>query len=157
MRVRYDAEKMKEDDVGDVVGRLEDKMSGHRRRAAVAAAVFLALTCVGTAYAATPQKIYRDLADNGQLDGRYTPAEIERALNLPKLGGTDATLPRKPLVETRSLAASTPPSAKTADRGIPFSTVDAALLLAVGGPLLLLGAGLRRRLNEPHKAQVIGG
>jgi hypothetical protein len=148
---------MKQDDVGDVVGQREDTMSGHRRRVAVAAASVLALLCAGSAYAATPQKIYRDLADNGKLDGRYTRAEVARALNLPKLVGTDARLPRKPLAETRELAAASPPKEPTDDRRIPFSAVDAALLVAGGGPLLLIGAGLRRRLSEPSKAQVVSG
>ena len=148
---------MKEDGGGDAVGQREDTMSGHRRRVAVAAASFLALLCVGSAYAATPQKIYRDLADNGKLDGRYTRAEVERAFTLPKYGGTDAPLPRKPLAETRERPAAAPPKTATDDRRIPFSAVDAALLVAVGGPLLLIGAGLRRRLAEPRKAQVVGG
>jgi hypothetical protein len=148
---------MKEDGVGDAVGQREDKMSGHRRRVAVAAASFLALLCVGSAFAATPQRIYRDLADNGKLDGRYTRAEVERAFNLPKFVGTDASLPRKPLAETRERQAAPPPQIRTDDRRIPFSAVDAALLVAVGGPLLLIGAGLRRRLSEPRKAQVVGG
>jgi hypothetical protein len=37
---------------------------------------------------------------------------------------------------------------------VPFSVLDVALLVAGGGPLLLIGAGLRRRIvstrSEPH-------
>lgn len=157
LRGRYIGDKMKQDGVGDAVGQREDTMSGHRRRVAVAAASCLALLCVGSAYAATPQRIYRDLADNGKLDGRYTRAEVEQALTLPKLVGTDARLPRRPLVETRELSAAPPPKAPADDRRIPFSAVDAALLVAGGGPLLLIGAGLRRRLSEPRKAQMVSG
>lgn len=150
-------DKMKKDGVGDVVGQREDEMSGHRRLVAVAAASFLALACVGSAFAATPQRIYRDLADNGKLDGRYTRAEIERALNLPNLVGTDARLPRKPVGEAHERPPAAAPNTSPADRRIPFSAVDFALLVAGGGPLLLIGAGLRRRLSEPRKAQVVGG
>ena len=133
-------------------------MSRHRRLVAVAAASLLALTCAGPAFAATPQKIYRDLADNGKLDGRYTRADIERAFDLPPVVATDAQLPRKPIrVAPTSEAAPPPRAAGQADRRIPFSALDAALLVAGGGPLLLIGAGLRRRLSEPGKAHVGGG
>ena len=46
---------------------------------------------------ATSQEIYRDLSDNGKLDGRYTRAEIERTFALPRVVGPDARLPRKPI------------------------------------------------------------
>lgn len=134
-------------------------MARNRRLMAVAAASLLALLSLltaGTAYAATPQKIYRDLADNGQLDGRYTRAQIERAFDLPPSVGTDEH-PREPIrVPQASEAAPAQATGKT-DRRVPFSALDAALLAAVGGPLLLIGAGLRRRLSEPSKAQVVGG
>ncbi|HEV2903074.1 MAG TPA: hypothetical protein VGW30_07400 [Gaiellaceae bacterium] len=136
-------------------------MTHHRRLVAVAAASLLALLALvgaGSAFAATPQKIYRDLADNGKLDGRYTRAEIERAFNLPPVVGTDAQLPRKPIrLPEASEAVPSPRAAHKSDRRIPFSALDAALLVAVSGPLLLVGAGLRRRLLEPSKAQVVGG
>lgn len=138
------------------LGKSEVGMTVQRRLVAVAAASLLALLCAGTAFAATPQKIYRDLADNGQLDGHYTRAEVERAFNLPTVLGTDAQLPRKPIREPTEAAPAQRASGKS-DRRIPFSALDAALLVAVGGPLLLVGAGLRRRLSEPSKAQVVGG
>ena len=133
-------------------------MARNRRLVAVAAASLLALLCAGTAFAATPQKIYRDLADNGKLDGRYTRAQIERAFNLPLTVGTDARATRKPIrvPQTNEAAPAQQATGKT-DRRIPFSALDAALLVAGGGPLLLIGAGLRRRLSEPSKAQVVGG
>jgi hypothetical protein len=131
-------------------------MARNRRLVAVAAASLLALFSAGTAYAATPQQIYRDLADNGQLDGHYTRADIERAFDVPAAIGTDA-LPRKPIrVPQASEAAPSPQAAGRTDR-LPFSALDAALLVAGGAPLLLIGAGLRRRLSEPSKAQVVGG
>ena len=131
-------------------------MARNRRLVIVAAASLLALSA-GTAYAATPQTIYGDLADNGHLDGRYSRADIERAFRVPPAVGTDE-LPREPIrVPQASEAAPASQAPGTTDRRIPFSALDAALLVAVGGPLLLIGAGLRRRLSEPSKAHVVGG
>ena len=133
-------------------------MARNRRLTAVAAALLfalLALLTAGTAYAATPQQIYRDLADNGQLDGHYTRTEVERAFDLPPSVGTDEH-PREPIRQAGESAPAPQATGKT-DRRVPFSALDAALLAAVGGPLLLIGAGLRRRLSEPSKAQVVGG
>jgi len=119
--------------------------------------VALALFGAGSAFAATPQKIYRDLADNGRLDGRYTRAEIERAFNLRQVLRNDEqpTTPRKPIgVAPASEAVQPPRAAKRSEGRVPFSVLDLALLVAGGGPLLLIGAGLRRRIvstqNEPQ-------
>jgi hypothetical protein len=75
-------------------------MSGERRLAAVAAVTLLALACAGTAFAATPQKIYRDLTDNGKLDGTYTRAEIERAFKLSPAGRAE----RRPAAVRKPIA-----------------------------------------------------
>src|SRR5688572_8226022 len=84
LRRRYIGDKMRgAASGGSRNGEREVGMSGHRRLVAVGAAATLALLGGGTAFAATPQEIYRDLADNGRLDGRYTRAEVERAFNLP--------------------------------------------------------------------------
>ena len=131
-------------------------MARNRRLVIVAAASLLALFSAGTAYAATPETIYRDLADNGHLDGRYTRADIERAFDPPPAVGTDE-LPREPIRVPQASEPHRPQATGTTDRRIPFSALDAALLVAVGGPLLLIGAGLRRRLSEPSKAHVVGG
>lgn len=135
-------------------------MSGFRRLAAVGAAAALALVGTGSAFAATPQKLYRDLVDNGRLDGRYTRAEIDRAFNLPPKVGTDRepAMPRKPIaVPSASEAAQSPRATRQSDRRVPFSALDAALLFAGGGPLLLIGAGLRRRVAKPNEAPVVSG
>lgn len=133
-------------------------MSGHRLLA-VAAASLLALGCVGSAFAATPQKIYRDLADNGRLDGTYSRAEIERAFDLPPDVRTDPlpATPRRPIVENAaSEAAPAADSTRRTGPRVPFSALDAALLVAGGGPLLLIGAGLRRRAAPtPAKPRVV--
>jgi hypothetical protein len=91
--------------------------------------------------------IYRDLADNGRLDGKYTRAEIERALNLRQLLGTDKRQPARSRRAADVPRPAVPPRAARKDaRRVPFSGLDVALLIAGGGPLLLIGAGLRRRL-----------
>jgi hypothetical protein len=134
-------------------------MPVYRRLAAVGAIAALALVGAGSALAATPQQIYRDLADNGRLDRAYTRADIERALNLRPAVGTDAfqPAPRKPIAVQDEDAGSSRAVGR-ADRRVPFSTLDVALLIAGGGPLLLIGAGLRRRIAEaPRRASAASG
>jgi hypothetical protein len=102
----------------------------------------LALACAGPASAASPQKIYKDLADNGRLDGRYSRADIARAFNLERVVRTDVqNTPR-----LRRPAAAPMRDVSGGDRTIPFTGLDLALLTVGGGPLLLIGFGLRRRL-----------
>jgi hypothetical protein len=111
--------------------------------------VSCALAFAGPALAVSPQKIYKDLADNGKLDKRYSQADIARAFNLERVMGTDQRL-----VPMRRPAAVTarPAPAKRSSRTIPFTGLDLALLTFGGGPLLLIGIGLRRRL-APAAAQ----
>ena len=105
-----------------------------------------ALFLVGAATAATPQqvsqRIFADLADNGRLDGKYTRAQIDRALHTPSLRGYEQADPvRRPAAVVR-------PEAPSAQGGhgfsLPFSGIDLALLAVVGAPILLLGASLGR-------------
>jgi hypothetical protein len=109
-----------------------------------------ALAFAGPAVAASPQKIYKDLADNGKLDKRYSGADLARAFNLKQVMGTD----QLPVVPMRRPAAVTsrPTASKRSHRTIPFTGLDLALLTVGGGPLLLIGIGLRRRL-APAAAQ----
>jgi hypothetical protein len=102
-----------------------------------------ALAFAGPALAVSPQKIYKDLADNGKLDGRYSQADIARAFNLKRVMGTDQR--RVPLRRPAAVTPS-PAAAKRPSRTIPFTGLDLALLTVGGGPLLLIGIGLRRRL-----------
>lgn len=108
------------------------------------AAVACALLTGGAASAATPQQIFRDIADNGKLDRKYSQRDIERALRHP--GGADAALEKQVAPQRKPAVVSKPRSAaRSADRGgLPFTGLDLALLTAGGGPLLLLGAALRR-------------
>lgn len=104
-----------------------------------------ALLLAASAGAATPQQIYRDLADNGRLDRTYSRADIERAF------GSNPSIPayakpeRAPSSPQAPPVAPVVPTASAGDgRSLPFTGLDAALFGAVGGPLLLLGAGMRR-------------
>jgi hypothetical protein len=112
-----------------------------------------ALACAGPVAAASPQKIYKDLADNGRLDGRYSDADIARAFNLDRVVGTDQRRP----AQAEAQAPVTPTPAERSDPAIPFTGLDVALLIVGGGPLLLIGIGLRRRLSPAARAEVVGG
>src|ERR671910_1168005 len=106
----------------------------------------LALACAGPALAVSPQRIYKDLADNGKLDGKYTRADIARAFNLERVVRTDQREPAQ--AEADATPARRPGATETrSGRRIPFTGLDLALLTVGGGPLLLIGIGLRRRLS----------
>jgi hypothetical protein len=56
----------------------------------------------------TPEQIYRDLTDNGRLDGRYTPAELKQAFELERtFNGPPAYGPD---VSPQRIAIQAPPS-----------------------------------------------
>jgi hypothetical protein len=108
--------------------------------AALATLVFLAFA--GPSAAATPQDIYRDLADNGRLDRHYSRADIDRALHSASLQRYESqSRPRS--TQTPSASPSIP-TATEKTGSLPFSGLDLALFGGVGGPLLLLGASLGR-------------
>ena len=105
-----------------------------------------ALLLAASAGAATPQQIYRDLADNGRLDQTYSRADIERAFgsnpSIPAYAKPERAAPSRPQAPAVQPAI---PKAPAGDgRSLPFTGLDAALFVAVGGPLLLLVAGMRR-------------
>lgn len=106
-----------------------------------------ALLLAASAGAATPQQIYRDLADNGRLDQKYSRADLDRALSNPSLPAyaRPEQVPRT--AQTRPVPAVVPASVDDR-RSLPFTGLDAALFGAVGGPLLLLCAGMRRYARE---------
>ena len=131
-------------------------------RGALAALVAgTALFLVGAAAAATPQdisqRIFADLADNGRLDGKYTDAQIDRALHTPALKGYEQ--PARPEPIRRPAAVRPPAASAEADRALPFSGFDLALFGAVGAPLLLLGAslGLARAREARRRAELVDG
>jgi hypothetical protein len=132
------------------MGRQREVRVGQRRWTTVGVVVVFALVGAGSAFAATPQQIYRDLADNNRLDGKYTRADLARAFDLHQVMGTDKlspNVPRKPIgVPAAADGVQAPRATKRSERRVPFSALDAALLVAGGGPLLLIGVGLRRRM-----------
>ena len=107
----------------------------------------VALACAGPAFATSPQRIYKDLADNGRLDGRYRDADIARAFNLERVVRTDQRRPAQ--AEAQAPVTPTAPTTERSSRTLPFTGLDLALLTVGGGPLLLIGIGLRRRLSGP--------
>src|SRR5918999_3254521 len=74
---------------GGARSRTEERMPRKRPVLGLIGIAVLALACVGPASAASPQKIYKDLADNGRLDGKYSRADIARAFNLGRVVRTD--------------------------------------------------------------------
>lgn len=154
LRFRCHDDKMRPSGWGEgSLGERRDGLTAGRRPVLTLILVGVALACAGPAAAASPQRIYKDLADNGRIDGRYTKADIARAFNLERVTGTDQRRP----AQAESRLTATPPArtAKRPSRKIPFSGLDLALLTVGGGPLLLIGVGLRRRLAPAtHSAEV---
>jgi hypothetical protein len=109
--------------------------------------VAIALVAVSTATAATPTQIYRDYQDNGRLDGRYSVADLQAALQSPAVQGYGGPtiVPgmrqevRRKLGEQHGLN-----TENKATGGLPFTGFDLALLTAGGLLLLTVGFGLRR-------------
>jgi hypothetical protein len=132
---------------GEVMG------SGFRRGAAVLAVVAL----VGTpaAWAATPEQIYRDFAEDNRLDGRYSVNDLQSTLQSPIVqgyGDDDVVSGLRPAVQSeiaeqqQGVAAQGQPPLETASESetLPFTGLDLALLTAGGLFLLAFGASLRR-------------
>lgn len=63
-------------------------------------------------------------------------------------GGAVQAAPPQEVSANPSAGTSPTGSTRERDRKLPFSGLDLALLTAGGGPLLLLGAALRRRRSE---------
>jgi hypothetical protein len=149
-----------QDKMSGQLSRLLRSTSGERRdglaaRWPVLIAAILALSALlwaGPAVAASPQRIYQDLADNGRLDGTYSRADVARALNLHQVVKTDRAL----TPPTRRTAVARTAPAKASTGRVPFTGLDVALLLVGGGPLLLIGVGLRRRLAVAERMEMIG-
>ena len=111
--------------------------------------VALALLVATAATAATPTQIYRDYQDNGRLDGRYSVADLQAALQSPAVQGYGGPtiVPgmrrevRRQLGEQHGVNTTTQAKGQG---GLPFTGFDLALLTAGGALLLTVGFGLRR-------------
>jgi hypothetical protein len=119
-------------------------MRAQRPVLVIVTAAAMALVGAGVASAASPQTIYKDLAHNGRLDGRYSRADIARAFNLDRVVRTDRREPG--LVRPAATIPRVAPT-KQSERRVPFTGLDLALLIVGGGPLLLIGIFLRRRVT----------
>jgi hypothetical protein len=111
---------------------------------ATVASGLVALLTAGSAGAATPQQVYRDLADNGRLDRTYSRADIDRALRNPSIPAYARPERQSARTPQARPGPAVQPASPEGERSLPFTGLDAALFGAVGGPLLLLGAGMRR-------------
>jgi hypothetical protein len=134
------------------------------------AVIFLSAAAViaaSGAFAATPQEIYRDYADNGRLDGQYSVTDLERVLKnaavqqygQPSGGGLPPAVEEE--IDNGSSggasggsggssggsaggqATSGVPSV-TSSGGLPFTGLDLGLIVAGALGLILLGTALRR-------------
>jgi hypothetical protein len=98
------------------------------------------------AFAATPEQIYRDYED-GRLDGRYSVADLQAALQSPVIQGygkREVVTELRPAIQ-RQVAAQQQPLEEAVERGgLPFTGLDLALLTAGGLFLLAFGVSLRR-------------
>jgi opacity protein-like surface antigen len=119
------------------------------RRLTIAIGVVCVLVAASVASAATPQQIYRDFADNGRLDAKYSPSDLQRALKDAVVQGYGGPTGKntKPTIKsgqgTKGGGAAQTPPVQSAG-GLPFTGLDLALI-SIGGLLLLgFGAGLRR-------------
>ena len=110
-----------------------------------------------TVFGAAPNQIYKDFADNGRLDGRYTAAELRDFGRNASLQGYGALSPvagvagqTSPVVRTATRQARKPVqrsplrTTRTTRATLPFTGVDLALMTAGGIFLLAVGGTLRR-------------
>jgi hypothetical protein len=122
-------------------------------RGAVLAVAAVALLVAPTALAATPEQIYRDYADDSRLDGSYTPADLQAALQSPVVqgyGDQAVTTGLRPAIQSQIAAQQQQPPAGSVlgtareSEGLPFTGLDLALLTAGGLFLLAFGVSMRR-------------
>ena len=147
---------------------------GHFTRIGVALGILSVAAAIAAtgAFAATPQDIYRDYADNGRLDGAYSAADLERTLKdaavqqygQPATGGLKPAIEEEqneaPSVSTSGgtaggtsggttggtaggqASSGTPPVQSSG--GLPFTGLDLGLIAVGAFGLIFLGAALRR-------------
>jgi hypothetical protein len=109
----------------------------------IACAVGMLVTAPA-ALGATPQRIYRDYADNGRLDHTYSRADLQRAQKYAALQGYPEVGVQGAVEQ--ALGA----QAVKARGGLPFTGFDLALM-AAGGALLLVAGTTLRKLGKARK------
>jgi len=102
------------------------------------------LVAAPAALGATPQRIYRDYADNGRLDHKYSKADLQRAQKYAALQGYPQVGVQGAVEQ--ALGA----QAVKARGGLPFTGFDLALM-AAGGALLLAAGTTLRKLSRARK------
>ena len=123
----------------------------------IVAAVATALLFAVSAFAATPSQIYKDFADNGRLDGKYSASDLRRALHDATVQGYGspvvvAKMKQKPKggVQGGKSGGGTSP----ARGGLPFTGAQLGLFMVVG--LSLVGSGLLLRITGRKKPETSG-
>lgn len=106
----------------------------------------LAAILASAALGASPREIYSDYADNGRLDGQYSTADLERALQDAEAQGyPSATTPAARVAIQDRIGEQRGGVGEVGQGGtLPFTGLDLALLVLGAGFLLLLGWGFRR-------------
>jgi hypothetical protein len=121
---------------------------------ATAAVLAVGLVASSAAFAASPQQIYNDYADNGRLDAAYSPRDLEAALTDATIQGYGSPAVVKPMkAEVKKKLKPKKPAkpaggevlGETGKGGtLPFTGFDLALIVGGALSLLLIGGGLRR-------------
>jgi hypothetical protein len=113
------------------------------------------LVCAPVAMAASPNDIYRDLADNGELNGTYSKAEMQAFLkDAPVQGyGSAVVAPSTPSLPSGGVAgeatepspaqAPAPLESTVAVEALPFTGAELGVLALVAVSLLVGGFLLR--------------
>jgi hypothetical protein len=103
--------------------------------------VFLAFG-VSAGLSASPGQIYRDLADNGRLDHKYSAANLKRAIGNPTFQGYHKPTVVSPKVVVKTAPSPSPTTTKRTGV-LPFTGMDLTYIAAGAILLLLVGGGLR--------------
>ena len=112
---------------------------------ALLACGLVALMATSGALAGTSNEIYKDIADNGKIDGHYTKAELQAALHDVQIQGYAPKKKKvKPAIQKSITASGKLAQTGSKRGGLPFTGFDLALMALGGAALLTVGAGFRR-------------
>ena len=118
------------------------------------AATVVALVLAVPAFGASPSQIYKDYADNGQLDGTYSASDLQRALkdaSVQGYGSPVVIIKMKQKPKGVSGAKTPPRGTQPVPRGgLPFTGAQLGLFTVVG--FALVGSGVLLRLTGRKKS-----